>query len=185
MSGAGARHGYRAGDKGPAGDAVLTPSLTIGPLYGFALMFDGSECAVPEDSAEAVVIGGSIFDGAGNAITYPDAMVEVWHGDQWARARVDVQGAFRVVARKPEPVSLLGGVVMAPHLNIIVFASGLLKHVMTRLYFPDEAELNARDPLLSSMTATDSQRMIARRDGTRLRFDVHLQGAWESVFFHC
>ena len=70
-----------------------------------------------------------------------------------------------------------------------VFARGLLDRVVTRLYFPDEAEANAADPVLASISEPERRdTLIARPEpdgagGTVLRFDIRLQGAHETVFF--
>jgi protocatechuate 3,4-dioxygenase alpha subunit len=63
-----------------------------------------------------------------------------------------------------------------------VFSRGLLKPAQTRMYFPDE-EANARDPVLRLVPAEDRHTLIATTDGDGLRFDIHLQGERETVFF--
>ncbi|MTD53164.1 protocatechuate 3,4-dioxygenase subunit alpha [Amycolatopsis pithecellobii] len=161
---------------------VISPSQTIGPLYGFALMFDGSERTVSADAGDAIRISGSVFDGEGKAIPYPDTLVELWQGDQWARARADEDGIFRFVVRKPVAAPLPDGRAQAPHFTVAVFASGLIKQVVTRLYFPDERE-NSADPVLGLVPEAERHRLVARRTVDGLTFDIHLQGAEESVFF--
>src|SRR5690606_4491471 len=75
----------------------------------------------------------------------------------------------------------------APHINVIVFMRGLLSHVFTRIYFDDEAEANARDPVLASVDEARRPTLIAARQttpaGTVYRFDLHMQGPDETVFF--
>jgi protocatechuate 3,4-dioxygenase alpha subunit len=72
----------------------------------------------------------------------------------------------------------------APHINVIVLARGMLNHLYTRLYFEDQAEANARDPILQSVPAERRTTLLARRDGaTTYRFDIRLQGDGETVFF--
>ena len=72
---------------------------------------------------------------------------------------------------------------MAPHLLAYVFARGLLKHQLTRIYFPDEQDANAADPVLSSLAEPDRARLVAEQDDGVLRFDIHLQGDLETIFF--
>jgi protocatechuate 3,4-dioxygenase, alpha subunit len=160
-----------------------SPSQTIGPLFGFALMFEGSHEAVPPDSPGAVRIEGLILDGDGVPVNWPEGFIEIWEGEQWARARTDDDGLYSVVVRKPEPTPTPDGEVLAPYLNAAVFARGLLKQALTRIYFPDEAEANAADPVLELVPEEDRQLLIARQDGDVLRFDIHLQGAHETPFF--
>jgi protocatechuate 3,4-dioxygenase alpha subunit len=158
-----------------------SPSQTIGPLYGFALMFEGSEHLVEPRSPGAIRLEGTLHDGNG-PLAYPDGMLEVWHGDLWARSRTDEHGVFRFVVVKPEAATLPTGEPQAPHLNVTVFSRGLLKPAQTRMYFQDE-EANARDPVLRLVPAEDRHTLIATTDGDGLRFDIHLQGERETVFF--
>ena len=83
-------------------DAETTsPSQTIGPLYGFSLMWPGSEQAADPGQPGAVRIRGRVFDGAGAVVAYPELMLELWAGDQFARTRTDPDGAFSAVLAKP------------------------------------------------------------------------------------
>jgi protocatechuate 3,4-dioxygenase, alpha subunit len=161
---------------------VMTPSQTSGPLYGFALIFEDSECMVERGSTGAIELTGLLSDGGG-PIGHPDAFLEVWQGDQWARSRTDEDGVFRFVVQKPAAPSLPNGAMEAPYLNVSVFARGLLKQAKTRMYFPDEEQANAADPVLQLVSPQDRQTLIARSDGDGLRFDICLQGEVETVFF--
>lgn len=161
---------------------VMSPSQTLGPLYGFALMFEGSEHAVDPATPGAVHLEGRVLDGMGMPVAYPECMLEVWQGEQWARGRTDGNGVFRFVVAKPPPVPLEDRV-QAPHLNVTVFARGLLKQAQTRIYFPDEEEANAADPVLQLVPAEDRHSLVAKAEGDVLRFDIHLQGEHETVFF--
>ncbi|HEV2036098.1 MAG TPA: protocatechuate 3,4-dioxygenase subunit alpha [Candidatus Dormibacteraeota bacterium] len=152
-----------------------TPSQTVGPFFGFALPFHRDTEAVDPGSPGAVRIEGQVLDGAGEAV--PDALIEVWHGDQFARCRTDGEGAFHFTVRKPRPA---GG---APHLTVTVFARGLLRQLVTRVYFPDEADANRGDPVLGLVEPGQRHTLIARRDGGVLNFDIRLQGQNETVFF--
>lgn len=164
-------------------DSVLSPSQTPGPMYGFALMFEGSERAVDEGSPGAVAIEGHILDGDGEPVAYPDALIEVWRGDQWARSRTDTEGNYRVVLAKPAAAELVGVGIEAPYLNVSVFARGLLRAAQTRLYFPEEESANAEDPVLQLVPPERRHTLVADRSGDVLRFDIRLQGVGETVFF--
>lgn len=158
-----------------------TPSQTVGPFFGFALPFDGDSEAVVPNAPGAVRIEGQVLDGASEAV--PDALIEVWNGVQFARCRTDGEGAFHVTVRKPLAVRSAGGRESAPHLVVTVFARGLLRQLVTRIYFPDEEEANRVDPLLELVDPQDRHTLIARRDGGALIFDIRLQGQNETVFF--
>ncbi len=162
------------GEHGP------TPSQTVGPFFGFALPFDGGPDAV-EPGPDAVRIEGQVLDGAGDPV--PDSLVEVCTGDQFARCRTDPEGAYHVSVRKPEPAPLPDGTPQAPHLTVTVFARGLLRHLVTRVYFPDEAAANEADPVLNRVEAGARHTLVARGEGGLLHFDIRLQGEDETVFF--
>ena len=76
-----------------------------------------------------------------------------------------------------------GGGLQAPHLEVGVFARGLLKHAVTRLYFPDEAEANAADPVLSRLDEAARSTLVAVAEDGGLRFDIRLQGPGHTTFF--
>ena len=99
------------------------------------------------------------------------------------RARTDADGRYSVVVRKPEPTPTPDGAVAAPHLNVTVFARGLLKQLLTRVYFPDETAANAADPILELVPPGDRDLLIAKPEGELLRFDIRLQGEDETPFF--
>jgi protocatechuate 3,4-dioxygenase alpha subunit len=162
---------------------VASPSQTTGPLWGFALMFDGCQHAVDPASPGAVRLTGRVTDGDGRPVAYPDAFVEVWQGDQWARGRTDADGRYEVVVAKPDPARAPDGRALAPYLNLAVFARGLLKQALTRVYFPDETSANAADPVLALVPQADRAALVAVDDGGGLTFDVVLQGDGETPFF--
>ena len=66
---------------------------------------------------------------------------------------------------------------------MLVFARGLLRHQLTRLYFPDEEAANAADPVLSALAPADRATLVAAADGDGLRFDIRMQGDSQTVFF--
>ena len=149
-----------------------TPSQTAGPYFSFGL------CIVPQNevvSGGDVHVTGQILDGNGEPVS--DAMVEIWQADP------DGEGRFSFVTVKPGCVAGPDGTPQAPHLTALVFARGLLKPVLTRMYFPDEAEANDADRVLSAVSAVDRATLVAEPDGDGLRFDVRLQGNGQTVFF--
>jgi protocatechuate 3,4-dioxygenase alpha subunit len=154
-------------------DRAPTPSQTIGPFFGFALPFRGD--ADPDSGTAAMRVEGQVFDGAGAPVV--DALLEVWHGESFARCGTDASGRYHVTVRKPPVKS------DAPHFEVTVLARGLLRQLATRIYFPDEDAANAADPVLARVDPARRQTLIARREGDALRFDIHLQGPAETVFF--
>jgi protocatechuate 3,4-dioxygenase, alpha subunit len=155
-----------------------TPSQTVGPFFSFGLCTRPLNELVPADAAGAVELHGQVLDGAGGPLV--DAMVEVWQkglGAGFGRCGTDDDGRFRFVIAPPRAVAG-----QAPHLAVLVFARGLLKPILTRLYLPDEAA-NAADPVLSALPAEQAATMIAKPDGDGLRFDIHLQGERQTAFF--
>jgi protocatechuate 3,4-dioxygenase alpha subunit len=163
-----------------AGPRTPTPSQTVGPFFGFALPFAGDADAVATGTGNACRIEGQVLDG--QALPVSDCLIELWHEEQFARCRTDAEGAFHFNVRKPPAATLPDGRVRAPHMNVIVFARGLLRHLVTFVYFPDE-ESNLADPVLELLEPQVRDTLIARRDGEVLRFDIRLQGAGETAFF--
>jgi protocatechuate 3,4-dioxygenase alpha subunit len=155
---------------------IPTPTQTVGPFFGFALPFPSDVDAVQPGSPGAIRIEGQLLDGEGEPV--PDGLLEAWHEDQFARCRTDQEGAFHFTVRKPQRSQH-----QAPHLNVAVFSRGLLRHVMTRIYFPDEEEANASDAVLQRVDAERRPTLVAEPDGAALHFDVRLQGENETVFF--
>jgi protocatechuate 3,4-dioxygenase alpha subunit len=181
-----------------------TPSQTVGPFFHEALLDeDRSEELVLPDHRLAVRIEGKVYDGAGEPV--PDAMVEIWQANEsgryidptdypedlpheldtfsgFGRSGTDAEGRFSFVTVRPGPIP--NGSLQAPHIMVSVFARGLLKRLVTRIYFPDEEESNARDPVLSSIEDPEFRKtLVAHDEGGALRFDVHLQGDNQTAFF--
>jgi protocatechuate 3,4-dioxygenase alpha subunit len=155
---------------------IPTPSQTVGPFFGFALPFPDDANAVSSGSAGAVRIEGQVLDGHDEPV--PDALLELWAGEQFARCRTDTEGAFHFTVSKPAAAGDA-----APFLNVTVFARGLLRQLCTRMYFPDEHAANEADPILLRVEAGRRHTLIARQDAGVLHFDVRLQGGAETVFF--
>jgi protocatechuate 3,4-dioxygenase, alpha subunit len=185
----------------PAGE---TPSQTIGPFLAIGLPWPDGPEVVPEGTPGAIIVSGRVLDGAGEPV--PDALVETWqaapdgtfaHPDdprgggedgfrRFGRSATDPAGTYRIVTLRPGPIPAPGGGMQAPHLDVSVFARGLLDRLVTRIYLPDEEAANAADPVLASITDEDRRAtLIAQADGgrDRFRFDIRLQGRKETVFF--
>jgi protocatechuate 3,4-dioxygenase alpha subunit len=157
-----------------------TPSQTVGPFFALALPFAGDAEAAGVDEG-AIRIEGQVLDGEGQPVA--EAILEVWESDQFARCRTDSEGAFHFLLRKPVPAAGADGRSQAPHLELTVFARGLLRQLATRIYFPDEAAANAADDVLALVDPERRETLVARAEGGVLQFDVRLQGAGETVFF--
>jgi protocatechuate 3,4-dioxygenase alpha subunit len=185
-----------------------TPSQTVGPFFAIGLPWADGPYAVPEGTPGAIVISGRVLDGAGDPV--PDAMVETWqaapdgsfaHPDDprpgpgsgpaaapfrgFARCPTGPDGGYRIVTLRPAPLRCGDSQVEAPHLDVSVFARGLLDRVVTRIYFPDEETANAADPVLSGLPEPGRRAtLIATPEGgDRFGFDIRLQGEGETVFF--
>ena len=156
----------------------LTPSQTVGPFFRMGLSTTIGSHVVAEGMPGAVRISGQVFDGAGEPV--PDALIETWQPEGAGRCATDEEGHFAIVTSKPAQDGESTG---APHLDISVFARGLLTRLVTRLYFPDEGTANETDPVLQSLSPAERSTLVAMRDQGGLRFDIHLQGARETVFF--
>ena len=192
-----------------------TPSQTVGPFfaygltseqYGYAYRSIGTGVIADETAeGERIRIVGRILDGHGQPV--PDALIEIWQANAHGRynhpadsrrdnlldpafkgfgrcgtgTRADACFVFETV--KPGPV----GDGQAPHLNVVVMARGMLSHAFTRIYFSDEEEANAKDPVLGRVEPERRGTLIAERDetasGTVYRLDIRLQGEGETVFF--
>jgi protocatechuate 3,4-dioxygenase alpha subunit len=168
-----------------------TPSQTVGPFFAFGLPFEGGERLVDRGG---LWITGAVYDGAGEPVD--DALVEIWQANRhgryhhpedtreqlplepgftgFGRCATDERGEFRFYTVKPGATSP-----HAPHIGVIVHARGLLRHLFTRIYFPDEEQANTADPLLSSIEDPAVRETLIARD---LRFDIHLQGERQTAF---
>jgi protocatechuate 3,4-dioxygenase alpha subunit len=154
---------------------------------------------VPRRTAGALTVAGQVIDGSAEPVT--DAMLEFWQADpdgrfppeadvgSWSgftRALTDHEGRFRLVTLKPGPVSVSDGRREAPHIDVSIFARGLLQRLVTRIYFSDEETLNATDPVLTTLAEPSHRsRLTALRQpgSASYLFDIYLQGDRETVFF--
>ena len=169
--------------------AGRTPSQTIGPFFAVALPWPDGPRVVAEGTPGAIRIEGRVLDGIAGPV--PDALVETWQRTPreirgFGRCPTDADGGWTIVTLKPEasPRGADSRLPEAPHIALSVFARGLLKRVVTRLYFDDEAAANAGDPVLASIADPAARRtLIAERVPDGYRFDIRLQGNGETVFF--
>ena len=173
---------------------TATPGQTIGPFYGYALPYVGSNELVPPGSSGAIRLHGSVTDGAGKPV--PDVMLEIWQADAegnvpqasgslrrdgwtftgFGRVSTDDEGHFSFTTVEPgatEPGR-------APFIAVTVFGRGLLNRLFTRAYVPGPA--CEQDALLVSLPAERRATLITERDAQGLRFDISLQGGNETVF---
>jgi len=185
-----------------------TPSQTVGPYFAYGLVpeqygYDlgsiaGSDMAPPDVEGQRIRVEGRVFDG--NNAVIPDALIEIWQADSMGRyahpsdprgsnatfkgfgrcgTGTDKQSRFIFDTVKPGAV----GEGQAPHLNVIVTMRGMLLHAYTRIYFADEAA-NATDKVLALVPADRRHTLIAQPiGGNAYRFDIHMQGPDETVFF--
>jgi protocatechuate 3,4-dioxygenase alpha subunit len=182
-----------------------TPSQTVGPFLHIGLAWlTIDRLAAPDCPGQHVKIEGRVLDGDGQPV--PDALVEIWQADAdgryahpedkqeapmtvgfrgFGRVPTDAEGRFRFLTIKPGPVADEQGGYQAPHLLVSVFMRGLLKRLVTRLYFPDEPR-NADDRVLRLVPAERRGTLVARSKASdKLEWDIVLQGAGETVFFDC
>jgi len=180
-----------------------TTSQTIGPYLRIGLEWMVIEDLAPSGVAgERVKIEGRVLDADGKPVN--DAAVEIWQANSqgkyaspedpqdkplepgfrgYGRSLTDDAGSFRFRSIKPGRVPGPDGKLQAPHLIVTIFMRGLLKQLVTRLYFPEEAA-NADDAVLNLVPAERRSTLIARKrtDGT-LEWNLVLQGKNETVFF--
>ena len=151
---------------------------------------------------ERIVITGTVFDGGGAPVR--DCVVEIWQADAdglypspseargtadpnftgWGRSPADPEtGRYRFETVKPGRVPFGDGRMQAPHVSFLILARGINLGLNTRLYFGDEGEANAADPLLGRIEHKDRlATLIAPRSGDTYTFDIRLQGVQETVF---
>lgn len=179
-----------------------TASQTVGPFFLDALVHDGDEIIAKTGTAgQALVLEGNVIDGEGAPVN--DAILEIFQADAtgsyvadspearsgslftgFGRATTDKSGRFSFCTVYPGVSAT--DIDHAPHLNLMVFARGLVKPLVTRIHFEGDVH-NAHDPILADMPTHRRTTLVARRDASNdsqvWRFDVRLQGKDETVFF--
>lgn len=184
---------------------VPTPSQTVGPFFAFGLT-QGKACspciAGPDAKGERLRLLCCVLDGDG--VPIPDAMIEIWQADAegkyhhpddpksatadpaclgFGRMGTAEDGTCRFETIKPGRVPGPDGMLQAPHLNLALFARGLLKQLYTRVYFANDPA-NQEDPILVLVPKERRSTLIAQlENGGRWRFEINLQGERETVFF--
>ena len=170
---------------------AATPSQTVGPF--FAIGMHTVDVAF-EPAGERLTIQGRVLDGDGDGVN--DAVIETWQTDSaghyadrssrgWGRVVTDASGTFRFSTTKPGRLTGVGDLVHAPHIAVTIFARGLLKHLFTRIYFPNEPS-NASDHILALVPEDRRPTLIARPYGpNRFEWNIVLQGKDETAFFEC
>ncbi|MEU7901491.1 protocatechuate 3,4-dioxygenase subunit alpha [Actinoplanes sp. NPDC049118] len=166
---------------------LVTPAQTVGPYLSIGLSWDEGPLVVADGAPGAVWLRGEVRDGGGDVV--PDALVETWQAGPdgefhaagfrgFGRCPTDDDGRYAIRTLKPGAV---GG--RAPHIDVTVFARGLLHRLVTRVYFADEPAANEADPVLAAVPAGRRATLLAERSGDGYRFDITLQGPDETVFF--
>ncbi|MET3803361.1 protocatechuate 3,4-dioxygenase alpha subunit [Nakamurella sp. UYEF19] len=183
--------------------AGLTPSQTVGPYLSIGLAWVDGVFAAEPGSPGGFWLRGKLFDGAGQPV--PDGLVESWQADPdgwfaspedprgareypgfrgYARSSTDSEGAFEIFTVKPGRVPDGQGGLQAPHIDLSVFARGMLDRVVTRVYFEDEIDANDADPVLALLPDDETRgTLVAKVSADGYRMDIHLQGELETVFF--
>jgi protocatechuate 3,4-dioxygenase alpha subunit len=172
---------------GGPGRYGLTPSQTAGPFLSIGLTWDDGEEVVPLGTPGVITIVGRLLDGADEPV--PDGLIETWQVNPvglrgFGRSLTGPDGSWRISTVPPGPVAAADGTPQAPHLDVSVFARGLLDRVVTRIYLPGDSAALAADPVLSAVPADRRDTLVAHDEGERrYRFDIRLQGERETVFF--
>jgi protocatechuate 3,4-dioxygenase alpha subunit len=177
-----------------------TPSQTVGPYFSIGMTWDDGPYSVADGAPGSTWIRGAVFDGENAPV--PDAIVETWQADPdgrfpgrgeparpdgfrgFARCPTDTSGRYAIRTLRPGAVRAPDGSLEAPHLDVSIFARGLLKRLVTRIYLADNVAENAADPVLRAIDDPGRRAtLVAVPDGDGYRFDIHLQGDAETVFF--
>jgi protocatechuate 3,4-dioxygenase alpha subunit len=185
---------------GPYVHIGLTPNFcNISGVYDSDL---GTTMVNDKTLGERITVTGRVFDGAGSLAR--DAVIEIWQADRsglynspsemrgtadpnftgWGRCPTRAEdGVYSFETVKPGIVPYKDGRKMAPHITFWIVARGINIGLHTRMYFPEETEANAADPLLARIEHRERlATMIATKDGPIYTFDIHLQGEKETVF---
>jgi len=184
---------------------ITTSSQTVGPYVKIGFEALAVENLAPAPAAgERLTLHGRLLDGDGKPVN--DGVVEIWQANAqgkyahpedaqdkpidkafrgFGRSLTKSDGGFRFSTIKPGPVPGPSGSTQAPHIVVTVFARGMLKHLITRVYFPDESA-NANDPVLKLVPAERRRTLIAKQvagEKDSLEWNIVIQGQDETVFF--
>lgn len=188
---------------------TATPSQTVGPFFHFGLADNAAlgRLAGPDTKGERIFLDIGVFDGDGEPV--PDSLVEIWQADAdgsyvrpsspvtgdvrrmapeftgFGRLPTGTDGVCRFETIRPGRVADAQGLRQASHINVCLFARGLLRQLYTRIYFAGDPAL-ARDTIYQLVPGERRDTLLATRvtdEPCRWRFDVRLQGERETVFF--
>ena len=176
-------------------ELLITPSQTIGPFFKYGLDWPGGENLFPASApGQRIRVAGVVTDYKGQPV--PDALLEFWQADAagrfgparpgssggYGRVPTDGKGRFAINTVLPGQVAGSDGRKQAPHILVVLFARGLLRQIVTRIYFESEVA-NKEDPVLA-LCGVRASTLIARRDGDNaFAWDISMQGRNETVFF--
>ena len=186
--------------------ATTTESIwqTVGPFFHSALPWkDGGVLAKAGARGQRIRLVCTVTDGGGYAVS--DGMIEIWQADAggkyahpddtqhgeadpcfegFGRMVADASGRFLFDTVLPGPVPGSGNAVQAPHINVSIFARGLVRRLSTRVYFAGN-ELNDTDQVLNLVEPGRRSTLMAvpQQDGPQWHWSVSLQGNNETVFF--
>ena len=186
---------------GPYVHIGCTPNFSGIEIYGGDL---GASMKTGPVQGQEITLHGTVYDGTGAPLR--EAMVEIWQADAaglfpsanetrgqadpnftgWGRAPSNMEtGEFVFETVKPGTVPWPDGRMQAPHISAWVVARGINIGLQTRIYFEDEAEANAADPILTRIEHQSRvPTLLATKTGDGdYRFDIHLQGPNETIFF--
>ncbi len=188
------------------GDAPYptTPSQTVGPYLHIGLPWTDGPFAAAEGSPDGIWIRGRLTDGAGRPVV--DGLIETWQADPngrfdhpddprgavgypgfrgFGRCETDARGEYGIFTLRPGAVpGPDGDSFQAPHIDVSVFARGMLHRTVTRVYFPENTAANAADPVLAGVADSQARATLVAEPATGgYRFDIRLQGENETVFF--
>jgi protocatechuate 3,4-dioxygenase, alpha subunit len=181
-------------------ETIPSGSQTVGPYFTIGMRTLADEIAIADAAAGTIEVRGNVVDGDGFPV--PDAMLELWGAEGqgvyvgpnrsaeelpagFHRLITDGEGRFSARISKPALVQFGDGRTQAPHFLVLVFARGLLRHLITRLYFSGE-ETNETDPVLLGVPAERRHTLVAQPDGSNpqvYQWNVVLQGRDETAFF--
>ena len=182
---------------------VATSSQTVGPFFHFGLATDPrlGQMTGPATPGDRIRLRVRVIDGAGEPL--PDALVELWqadaagryvdspdHGDGdpgqafrgWGRLPTNASGECEFATIRPGATTAGDGRPQASHINVCLFARGMLRHIFTRLYFAGDPMLPA-DPVLALVPESRRATLVAHQSDGVWTFDIRLQGDRETVFF--
>jgi len=179
---------------------VPSGSQTVGPFFSIGLQHMIDAQAERHTASGMIELRGKVIDRDDAPVV--DGLLEFWCADRiesfatleprgdglpsgFYRAATDAEGDYRIKAIRPGPAPLGDGTYQAPHFLVLFFARGLLRHLITRVYFP-MAQENDTDHVLLQVPVARRHTLIAHADSQEnhvFHWDIVLQGADETAFF--